>query len=83
AGVHDGVAVRNISCRVHECSEPLPTQKSRFCLFHSYLDQECYINGCANPVESGFSTCRQESHRAHELQTQKKNKAMFQLHNRL
>ncbi|KAJ7221442.1 hypothetical protein GGX14DRAFT_353507, partial [Mycena pura] len=83
AGVHDGVTVRHLACSVHDCTEPLPSQKARFCLTHAHRNQICYIYGCEAAVQAGFSTCAAESHRAHELASLERHKAMFQLHNRL
>ncbi|KAJ7117828.1 hypothetical protein C8R44DRAFT_626848 [Mycena epipterygia] len=82
-GVHDGVTVRHLACSVHDCTEPLPSQKARFCTTHSPLKNVCYIYSCDAPVQAGFSTCVAESHRAHELASLERHAAMFQLHNRL
>ncbi|KAJ6561919.1 hypothetical protein B0H19DRAFT_1143016 [Mycena capillaripes] len=83
AGVHDGVTVRCLVCSIHDCTEPLPSQKARFCKTHSALNNICYINGCQAPIELGFNTCSLEPHRAHELASWDKHAAMFQLKNRL
>ncbi|KAJ7614703.1 hypothetical protein DFH06DRAFT_1013800 [Mycena polygramma] len=83
AGVHDGVTVRHLACSVHNCTEPLPSQKARFCTTHSHLKDVCYIRGCNSATEAGFRTCTIQSHRAHELASIEKHAAMFQLHNRL
>ncbi|KAJ7498852.1 hypothetical protein FB451DRAFT_1347307 [Mycena latifolia] len=83
AGVHDGVTVRHLCCSVHDCTEPLPTQKARYCSPHQHLNFICYIEGCSVPVEPGFSTCSVQSHRAHQLASEEKHAAMFQLKARL
>ncbi|KAJ7623919.1 hypothetical protein DFH06DRAFT_1340239 [Mycena polygramma] len=83
AGVHDGVTVRNPTCKVHDCTEPLPTQKSRFCAIHDHLNNICYINGCNAAVELSFNTCNLASHRAHEMASRERHSAMFQMQNRL
>ncbi|KAJ7334052.1 hypothetical protein DFH08DRAFT_785131 [Mycena albidolilacea] len=56
AGVHDGVTVRCLVCSVHNCTEPLPSQKARFCVTHSERKHICYIVGCDAPIQPGFST---------------------------
>ncbi|KAJ7165361.1 hypothetical protein C8R46DRAFT_1163693 [Mycena filopes] len=81
AGVHDGVTVRHLACSVHDCREPLPTQKARFCVTHSHLKDVCYIQGCNSVNQPGFATCLLESHRAHELASRERHAAMFNLHN--
>ncbi|KAJ7266508.1 hypothetical protein C8J57DRAFT_1068489 [Mycena rebaudengoi] len=83
AGVHDGVTVRHLCCSVHDCTEPLLSQQARFCHAHQHLKDVCYIQGCDSPVVPGFHTCGQESHRNHELATEERHSAMFQLHSRL
>ncbi|KAJ6609392.1 hypothetical protein B0H10DRAFT_1813877, partial [Mycena sp. CBHHK59/15] len=83
AGVHDGVTVCHLTCFVHDCTEPLPSQKARFCVPHTYLKNICYIHGCNSPTQPGFSTCTVESHQAHELASLERHAAMFQLQNRL
>ncbi|KAJ7166282.1 hypothetical protein B0H12DRAFT_1040638, partial [Mycena haematopus] len=83
AGVHDGVTVRHVCCGVHDCTEALPTQRSRFCHTHSERDRICCIYGCEAVVESGFRTCALPSHREFQTETDERNSAMFQLRSRL
>ncbi|KAJ7918548.1 hypothetical protein B0H13DRAFT_1607201, partial [Mycena leptocephala] len=83
AGVHDGVTVRHLCCSVHNCTEPLPNQKSFFCQTHWDLLKKCCIIGCENDAEPGFRTCTIASHRNFQQETNVRNTAMFQLHNRL
>ncbi|KAF7370162.1 hypothetical protein MSAN_00646600 [Mycena sanguinolenta] len=83
AGVHDGVTVRHLCCSKHGCKEPLPTQKSFFCLMHQDLLKQCCIVGCENDAQPGFRTCSIASHRNFQLEHNERNSAMFQLHNRL
>ncbi|KAJ7169095.1 hypothetical protein C8R43DRAFT_876347, partial [Mycena crocata] len=79
AGVHDGVTVRHVTCSVHDCTEPLLSQKARFCSTHANHNHICYESA----VQPGFATCSIKSHRAHELASLERNAAMFQLHSRL
>ncbi|KAJ6589052.1 hypothetical protein B0H19DRAFT_1058126 [Mycena capillaripes] len=83
AGVHDGVTVWHLACSVHNCTEPLLSQKAQFCSTHAHLKDVCYIQGCVSAVQPGFSTCSLDSHRAHELASIERHAAMFRLHNRL
>ncbi|KAJ7369119.1 hypothetical protein DFH08DRAFT_678248, partial [Mycena albidolilacea] len=83
AGVHDGITVRHLCCSVHDCTEPLPNQKSFFCHTHRDLLKKCCIFGCENKAEPGFRTCTIASHRNFQHEASERHTAMFQLHSRL
>ncbi|KAJ7673002.1 hypothetical protein DFH06DRAFT_1358623, partial [Mycena polygramma] len=83
AGVHDGVAVRHVCCSVHDCKDPVPTQRSFFCNTHQDLLRICCIHGCESDAEPGFRTCSLPAHRAFQKETDLRNSAMFQLRDRL
>ncbi|KAJ7178438.1 hypothetical protein C8R43DRAFT_872162, partial [Mycena crocata] len=83
AGVHDGVTVCHAACSVHNCSEPLPSQKSHFCHTHRDLIRKCCINGCDALAQHGFRTCTLEAHHDFQKAAEERNSAMFQLHSRL
>ncbi|KAJ7510345.1 hypothetical protein B0H11DRAFT_1702034, partial [Mycena galericulata] len=83
AGVHDGITVRHVCCSVHDCTEPLPTQRSLFCHTHRDRIKICCIHGCKAEAEAGFRTCTLPAHREFQKETDLRNTAMFQLHARL
>lgn len=83
AGVHDGVTVRHVCCSVHNCTEPLPTQKSFFCHTHRDRINICCVYGCEVNTEPGFRTCTLQAHRDFQKEADERNSAMFQLHARL
>ncbi|KAJ6619830.1 hypothetical protein B0H10DRAFT_1124062 [Mycena sp. CBHHK59/15] len=83
AGVHDGDTVRHVCCSVHDCTEPLPTQRSHFCHTHHELIKICCVHGCNSNAEPGFRTCTLVAHRDFQKETDLRNTAMFQLHARL
>ncbi|KAJ7356534.1 hypothetical protein DFH08DRAFT_688560, partial [Mycena albidolilacea] len=80
-GVYDGVSVHCVSCSMHDCTEPLRNQRACYCQTHYHLNSICYIKGCKTQVESGFNTYSEPSYRQHEMASEEKNKAMFQLQN--
>ncbi|KAJ7286256.1 hypothetical protein C8J57DRAFT_1169032 [Mycena rebaudengoi] len=82
-GVHDGVTVRHVCCSVHNCTEPLQSQRDHFCYSHRELANICCVHGCSSPAEPGFSTCILPAHRDFQTQADLRNTAMFQLHSRL
>ncbi|KAJ7227497.1 hypothetical protein GGX14DRAFT_347217 [Mycena pura] len=83
AGVHDGVTVRHVCCSVHNCTEPVPTQRSLFCYTHQDLIKTCCIFGCIKLAQPGFRTCTLKEHRNFQTETELRNTGMFQLHSRL
>ena len=83
AGVTDGVSVGHPCCSVQDCSEPLSNHLKRYCESHSKKNNLCVILGCWEKSETGYQTCRQESHRAAEHSQKLRGKAMFQPRKRL
>ncbi|KAI0690725.1 hypothetical protein C8T65DRAFT_587708, partial [Cerioporus squamosus] len=69
-GVHpavmDGIAIGHPCCGVHDCQEPLPSQRARFCSKHAHLNSRCAVIGCEADVTPGFQTCAEPSHRTIE-----------------
>jgi len=68
---------------VHDCPEPLPHVKKRFCQLHSHLEACCAVTKCDNDAETGFRTCADPNHRKLETYYYEQGKAMFQLKHRL
>jgi len=81
--VTDGVTIGRPCCAVHDCKEPLPTVKHRFCQTHNQLIHLCAVENCQASVEPGFRTCKIKAHRNLEDWHNDQSKAMFQLKRRL
>ena len=81
--VTDGVTIGRPCCAVHDCKDPLPTVKHRYCQKHSDLAKLCAIVSCNAKAEVGFRTCATPEHRKLEVYRHQQGKAMFQLKHRL
>jgi hypothetical protein len=83
AAVIDGVTIGHPCCSVLNCSIPLAKQKDKFCPQHALMAGVCHIDGCTSSAETGHKTCGEETHRALEIQAEKRGQGMFQLVHRL
>ncbi|RPD69138.1 hypothetical protein L226DRAFT_548234 [Lentinus tigrinus ALCF2SS1-7] len=81
ATVMDGITIGRPCCKVHDCQEPLPSQRSRFCATHSSKNDDCAVVGCTGKVTAGFQTCQDPSHRTLEDPTNRSS--LFVLRRRL
>ncbi|KAJ7702176.1 hypothetical protein B0H16DRAFT_1902481 [Mycena metata] len=81
--VTDGIAIGRPYCAVHDCLEPLPTVKHRYCNTHRSFNKQCVITNCKDDSDDGFRTCSIPEHRALESYHYLQGKAMFQLKHRL
>ncbi|KZT51760.1 hypothetical protein CALCODRAFT_442621 [Calocera cornea HHB12733] len=61
--VTDGVAIGRPCCAVHNCTNPLSTNRTRYCLPHSTMETLCSVESCQAPVEPGHKTCSSSQHR--------------------
>ncbi|KZT50698.1 hypothetical protein CALCODRAFT_444209 [Calocera cornea HHB12733] len=61
--ITDGVSIGRPCCRVHNCANPLPTNRSRYCLQHQAIDAICAVEGCEEPAPTGRRTCNTPEHR--------------------
>ncbi|EJD45026.1 hypothetical protein AURDEDRAFT_64817, partial [Auricularia subglabra TFB-10046 SS5] len=56
--VTDGITMGHPACASHNCQEPLPTTRARFCTEHEALEKLCAArdNGvpCKEQCEKGF-----------------------------
>jgi len=77
------VTIGRPCCLVHDCPEPLPHVKKRYCHLHNYLDTYCAVTECTVIAEQGFRTCNKPEHRKLETYYFQQGKAMFQLKHRL
>ncbi|KIJ47694.1 hypothetical protein M422DRAFT_163649, partial [Sphaerobolus stellatus SS14] len=64
--VTDGVTLGHSCCAYHDCKEPLPTNRHIFCQIHQDLYNQCAVTDCTSPVEKGYRTCADPSHRSLE-----------------
>ncbi|KAJ7085175.1 hypothetical protein B0H15DRAFT_910539 [Mycena belliarum] len=81
--VTDGITIGRPCCGVHDCLEPLPTVKHRFCALHRRMENQCAVTTCDQDSEQGFRTCSAPEHRRLESYYYLQGKAMFQLKHRL
>ncbi|KAF4623949.1 hypothetical protein D9613_001395 [Agrocybe pediades] len=82
--VTDGVTIGRPACSSHDCESPLKSVKDRFCPAHADQDLLCVvITTCSCPAEKGYRTCADGEHRRLEDYNSEKEKAMFQLKERL
>ena len=81
AVVMDGITIGRPCCKVHDCQEPLPSQRARFCVQHSSKNDDCVVVGCTGKVTPGFQTCLNPSHRS--LEDPSNRSALFVLRRRL
>ncbi|KAF7343018.1 hypothetical protein MVEN_01732000 [Mycena venus] len=77
--VTDGITIGRPCCAVHDCLEPLPTVKRRFCTLHRELEKQCTVTTCDLNADRGFRTCTIPEHRRLESYHYLQGKAMFQL----
>ncbi|KAJ6448452.1 hypothetical protein C8R45DRAFT_850345 [Mycena sanguinolenta] len=83
SAVTDGITIGRPCCSIHDCLEPLPTAKHRYCNSHRQFDQQCIVTNCDHNAEPGFRTCSVAEHRSLESYHYLQGKAMFQLKHRL
>ncbi|KDQ28715.1 hypothetical protein PLEOSDRAFT_1039350 [Pleurotus ostreatus PC15] len=83
AVVTDGITLGRPCCKVHNCTQPLPTNRAHFCKSHEKLKQQCVFVDCDRPAEQTFQTCSEPAHRQAESHHKAKGKGFFQLRKRL
>lgn len=82
AVVTDGVTVGHPCCNVHNCEEPLRSNRDRFCLAHADRRDHCRITApvpCTNKAEVGFRTCTLPDHRQLDLDNSQQHKSYHKL----
>lgn len=79
----DGTNLGRPCCNVHNCTHPLLKHRAHFCAGHDYKKSECVVTDCSAPIQPGFRTCANSSHRELERYRNEKGKAFFQLKQRL
>ena len=83
ATVSDGITIGHPCCARHDCKNPLPTQRSRFCVEHASFSSLCAVTTCSRSVELNFQTCSLPEHRKLENIGLEQYTALFQLRRRL
>ncbi|KAF8196942.1 hypothetical protein BJ912DRAFT_846451 [Pholiota molesta] len=81
--VCDGNSMGHPCCAVHNCQEPLPNNRHRYCAQHQDLNLQCAVTDCTLPNQLGFRTCGNKDHRALEQAYFQRGQAIFQLRARL
>jgi hypothetical protein len=82
--VIDGVTVGHPCCAIHNCHQPLASNRHRFCPQHAVkYNTICAIVGCDNLVITGSLACANPRHQGVERTHHERNQARFQLQERL
>jgi hypothetical protein len=82
--VVDGVTVGHPCCTVHNCFEPLETQRNRFCKSHEATEgRVCAIKGCTQLHQKDACVCSDPEHVEAERIHVERGQARFQLKDRL
>ena len=83
AGITDRVTVGHPCCLIHNCTIPLASQQHHFCRTHADHQLLCRIENCSHPMDPGFLTCSDPSHRSWEITRNTANSSMGMLHRQL
>jgi hypothetical protein len=81
--VVDGHYMGRPSCKLHNCTIPLVTNRHHFCQLHSKYGKQCVVTDCTADAENEHRTCPLPSHREIEEQRNAKGQAFFKLAQRL
>ncbi|KAJ3500454.1 hypothetical protein NLJ89_g9787 [Agrocybe chaxingu] len=82
--VCDGITLGHPCCAIHNCKDPLPGHRGRFCVEHAKLfDKLCAVLDCEAEHRHNRRTCPDVDHAALEDQHIQRGKAMFQLRAKL
>ncbi|KAF8581267.1 hypothetical protein K439DRAFT_1354526 [Ramaria rubella] len=58
--VTDSVSLGHLCCAVHDCKEPLPTNKHHYCKDHQELSNRYLVSSCHAKVTPRFKTCNED-----------------------
>lgn len=83
AVVTDGVTLGHPCCNVHNCPEPLPTNRVKHCRTHSHLEAQCAVIECTAPRAPRSLVCTLPEHHALEVARRILGSSQFQLKERL
>ncbi|KAH6894811.1 hypothetical protein BKA70DRAFT_1375758 [Coprinopsis sp. MPI-PUGE-AT-0042] len=72
AAVCDGVAIGHLCCGIHDCKDPLPTNRHCYCQGHDGEHAICVFKGCRALRSPDFLTCTDEQHRKSLFHLQQK-----------
>ena len=81
AVVMDGIAIGRPCCNEHDCQEPLPSQRARYCAKHTSKSTICVVIGCNEQATPGHQTCTITPHR--DLEDPTNRSSWFVLRRRL
>ena len=79
AVVIDGITIGHPCCGRHNCHNPLPNQRARFCRDHEGDNKVCCITTCTALATSGSKVCGNPEHIAIQRVYQDRGQARFQL----
>lgn len=83
SAVTDGITLGHPCCGVHDCKEPLRSQRAHHCETHRDNDSKCAVIDCTNDASPKHATCENPEHRGLETSGVEAHTAMFQLRRRL
>ena len=82
--VVDGITIGHPCCAVHNCFNPLASNRHRFCPYHTSTHGHiCAVVGCNSPVTNDSLVCAEASHKEVERIRCERGQARFQLQQRL
>ncbi|KAI0083669.1 hypothetical protein BDY19DRAFT_865903, partial [Irpex rosettiformis] len=79
AVVIDGITIGHPCCGHHNCHNPLPNHRARFCNAHASDDLICCVTTCTAPVVTGSRVCSNTDHIAIQTTHFDRGQARFQL----
>ena len=83
AVVIDGKYMGCPSCKLHNCTMPLISNRHHYCKEHNKYASQCVVTDCTAEAEKGYRTCKQQAHREMEEHRNAKGQAFFKLVERL
>ena len=83
AVVIDGKNMGRPSCKLHNCTIPLVSNRHHYCKEHKKYASQCVVTDCTAEAEKGYRTCKQQAHREMEEHRNAKGQAFFKLVDRL
>ncbi|KZP00080.1 hypothetical protein CALVIDRAFT_476434, partial [Calocera viscosa TUFC12733] len=60
--ITDGVSIGRPCCAIHNCPNPLPSNRAHYCHVHTTLESICAVEGCDRLVQGGKRTCDLDQH---------------------
>ncbi|KAF7332740.1 hypothetical protein MKEN_00157500 [Mycena kentingensis (nom. inval.)] len=81
--VTDGISMGHVRCQQAHCTEPLVSNRDRFCKIHDNLKFVCSVKDCDLRVRPGTKSCDDPEHMQAERTRYERGRAAFTLRDRL